>query len=104
MVRRSTVGIRDIAEEASVSIGTVSKILNNKTDGVRIGDDTRGRVIEVARRLGYQANPFASALRSNRTGIIGAVNLNPGGAFMGRLGMQVQLAAQQHDIELLLAR
>ena len=100
MVRRSTVGIRDIAEEASVSIGTVSKILNNKTDGVRIGDETRGRVIEVARRLGYQANPFASALRSNRTGIIGAVNLNPGGAFMGRLGMQVQLAAQQHDIEL----
>ena len=100
MTRRSAVGIRDIAEEAGVSIGTVSKILNNKTDGVRIGIETRRRVIEIAGRLGYQANPFASALRSRRTGIIGAVNLNPGGAFMGRLGMQVQLAAQQRGIEL----
>ncbi len=100
MVRKSAVGIRDIADEAGVSIGTVSKILNNKTDGVRIGAETRQRVTEIARRLGYQPNPFASALRSNRTGIIGAVNLNPGGGFMGRLGMQVQLAAQQHDIDL----
>ena len=100
MVRKARVGIRDIAEEAGVSIGTVSKILNNKTDGVRIGAETRRRVTEIARRLGYQPNPFASALRSNRTGIIGAVNLNPGGGFMGRLGMQVQLAAQKHDIDL----
>ena len=103
MPRRSAVGIRDIAEAAGVSIGTVSKILNNKTDGVRIGDETRQRVIEIARQLGYQANPFASALRSNRTGIIGAVNLNPGGGFMGRLGMQVQFAAQQRGIELFVA-
>lgn len=95
-------GIRDIAEEAGVSIGTVSKILNNRTDGVRIGAETRQRVTEIAQRLGYQANPFASALRTNRTGIIGAVNLNPGGAFMGQLGMQVQLAAQKHEIELLI--
>ena len=100
MVRKARVGIRDIAEEAGVSIGTVSKILNNKTDGVRIGTETRRRVTEIARRLGYQPNPFASALRSNRTGIIGAVNLNPGGWFMGRLAMEVQLAAQKHDIDL----
>lgn len=100
MTRRSTVGIRDIAEEAGVSIGTVSKILNNRIDGVRIGADTRQRVTEIAQRLGYQPNPFASALRSNRSGIIGAVNLNPGGWFMGRLGMEVQLAAQERGIEL----
>ncbi len=103
MTRRSAVGIRNIAEEAGVSIGTVSKILNNKTDGVRIGAETRQRVTEIALRLGYQPNPLASALRSNRTGIIGAVNLNPAGGFMGRLGMQVQLAAQHRDIELFVA-
>jgi LacI family transcriptional regulator len=94
------VGIRDIAEEAGVSISTVSKILNNKTDGVRIGEKTRQRVSAIAQRMGYQPNPFASALRSNRSGIIGAVNLNPGGWFMGRLGMEVQLAARQQGIEL----
>jgi len=67
---------------------------------VRIGAETRQRVIEIAQRLGYQPNLFAAALRSNRTGIIGAVNLNPGGWFMGRLGMEVQLAAQKRDVEL----
>ena len=102
MSRKPALGIRDIAEAADVSIGTVSKILNNKTDGVRISDETRQRVNEIARRLGYQPNPIASALRSNRTGIIGAVNLNPGGWFMGRLGMEVQMAAQKRGIELLI--
>ena len=100
MSRRPVVGIRDIAEAAGVSISTVSRILNNKTDGVRIGDATRQRVTEIAQRMGYQPNPFASALRSNRSGIIGAVNMNPGGWFMGRLGMEVQLAARQQGIEL----
>ena len=100
MARRSKVGIRDIADEAGVSISTVSKILNKKTDGVRIGEETRRRVSDIAQRMGYQPNPFASALRSKRSGIIGAVNLNPGGWFMGRLGMEVQLAARRKDIEL----
>lgn len=100
MSRKSTVGIRDIAEAAGVSISTVSAILNNKADRVRIAAETRQRVIEIAQRLGYQPNLFAAALRSNRTGIIGAVNLNPGGWFMGRLGMEVQLAARKRDVEL----
>lgn len=100
MSRRPAVGIRDIADAAGVSTSTVSRILNNKTDGVRIGDETRQRVSGIAQRMGYKPNPFASALRSNRSGIIGAVNLNPGGWFMGRLGMEVQLAAQKRGIEL----
>ena len=100
MSRKSAVGIRDIAEAAGVSISTVSKILNDRTDGVRISAETRRRVTEIAHRLGYKPNPFASALRSNRTGIIGAVNLNPGGWFMGRMGLEVQLAAQKRGVEL----
>ena len=41
---------RKIAERAGVSVGTVSRVLNNK-DGV--GDDTRRRVLEVAQELNY---------------------------------------------------
>lgn len=100
MQRKSRIGIKDIAEEAGVSISTVSKVLNNKIEGVRIRDETRKRVVDIAERLGYQPNPMASALRSNRTGIIGAVNRNMGGGFLSRLALQVQLAAQQKEIEL----
>ncbi len=41
---------RKIAEKAGVSVGTVSRVLNNK-DGV--SDDVRRRVLEVAQELNY---------------------------------------------------
>ena len=41
---------RKIAEQAGVSVGTVSRVLNNK-DGV--SDDVRRRVLEVAQELNY---------------------------------------------------
>ena len=59
----------------------------------------RQRVTKVAKRLNYQPNPFATASRFNWTGIIGAVILNPGGWYMGRLGVEAQLAAQRQGVE-----
>ena len=52
--------------------------------------------------MGYQRNPFASALRTNRTGIVGAVNPNVSGTYMSILGHHLQLAAQKLGIELLI--
>jgi LacI family transcriptional regulator len=42
--------IRQVADRAGVSIGTVSRVLNNKPG---VGDETRQRVLSVARELGY---------------------------------------------------
>ena len=44
------VTIRDVAEKAGVSIGTVSRVLNNKSG---VSQPTRERVIEVSEELGY---------------------------------------------------
>lgn len=44
--------MKDIAEVAGVSLATVSLVLNGKPG---ISDATRGRVLEVARDLGYDA-------------------------------------------------
>jgi DNA-binding LacI/PurR family transcriptional regulator len=62
------VGIREVAEEAGVSITTVSHALNGKG---RLHDDTRRRVQEVAKRLGYRPNAIARNLAGGRTGLIG---------------------------------
>ncbi len=96
----SNISITDIAKEAGVSATTVSRVLNKKTGKIRISQKTRELVLEVADRLGYQRNPFAAALRSNRTGIIGAINRAVSGTYMSRLAHHVLLAGQARNVEL----
>ena len=88
------------AAAAGVSPTTVSRVLNNKRGDIRISDKTRALVLDVAKQLGYQRNPLASALRSNRTGIIGAINSAMSGTYMSRLAHHIQLVAQERNIDL----
>jgi DNA-binding LacI/PurR family transcriptional regulator len=65
--------MRDIALAARVSQSTVSRVLNDKLTRVPIAPETRERVLEAARRLGYRPNPLARGLRGAPTMLIGAV-------------------------------
>jgi DNA-binding LacI/PurR family transcriptional regulator len=65
--------MRDIAAASGVSQSTVSRVLNNAPTRVPIAADTRERVIEAARHLGYRPNPLARGLRGASTNLIGAV-------------------------------
>lgn len=66
----AAVTIYDIAEEASVSIATVSRVLN---DHPRVSDATRRRVFRVAERLGYEPHASAQSLARQHTRLIAAV-------------------------------
>jgi DNA-binding LacI/PurR family transcriptional regulator len=65
--------MRDIALAAGVSQSTVSRVLNDAPTRIPIAADTRARVIEAARRIGYRPNPLARGLRGAATMLIGAV-------------------------------
>jgi DNA-binding LacI/PurR family transcriptional regulator len=68
-----------VAEEAGVSVTTVSHALNGKG---RLKNETRQRVQEVAQRLGYHPNTVARNLAGGRSGLIGlAVAQTPTGEF-----------------------
>jgi LacI family transcriptional regulator, galactose operon repressor len=62
--------IRDVAERAGVSIATVSRVLNDRAD---VSVETRQRVRDVARSVGYSADPAARALATQRTRLVGVV-------------------------------
>lgn len=62
--------MRQIAERAGVSIGTVSHVIN-ETATVR--PKLRERVIEAIRSRGYQPSALAQGLRKNRTNMLGMV-------------------------------
>jgi LacI family transcriptional regulator len=67
------IGIKDVAAAAGVSVTTVSHVLNDVAYA-RVGTETRERVHEVARRLGYGPNRLAQALRTQRSGMIGFIS------------------------------
>lgn len=73
MTARKSVGIRDVAREAGVSVTTVSHILN-QVPYARASDATRERVRAAAAQLGYEPNRMARGLRTQRSGMIGLLS------------------------------
>ena len=64
---RGTTTLRDVAAAAGVNVSTVSRVIHNKG---RVGQETRERVLRIARRLGYQGNPIARALKTAQSSTI----------------------------------
>lgn len=63
---------KDVAERAGVSRGTVSMVLNERTNGrVPISEETRQRVLEAAAEIGYAPNPVAQMLAKGQNHIVG---------------------------------
>jgi LacI family transcriptional regulator len=68
----TSVTIRDVARLAEVHPGTVSRALNEQTRGL-VNPDTAERVIRAAEELGYQPNPIARGLKTNRSFTVGVL-------------------------------
>jgi DNA-binding LacI/PurR family transcriptional regulator len=70
---RAPVTLKDVARRSGVSVTTVSRILNSRPTGMPIREETRERILAVARELGYQPNLLARALRSSRSWMLGVI-------------------------------
>lgn len=96
------VGIRDVARLAGVSVTTVSHVLND-TPQTRVAAETRARVRDAARTLGYGPNRMARGLRTNRSGLIGLLSEEIATTpHAGRIILGAQDAARQHDLTLVI--
>jgi LacI family transcriptional regulator len=62
--------IKDIAQKANVSIGTVDRVLHNRG---RVSEEVRLKVLQIIEELNYQPNLIARTLGSNRTYSIAAL-------------------------------
>lgn len=60
--------IKDVAREAGVSIATVSRVLN---DIDVVNEDTKKKVLDAIKLLGYRPNIVARSLKTQRTKTIG---------------------------------
>jgi LacI family transcriptional regulator len=95
--------IYDLAKESGVSIATASKALNGRRD---VNEQTRQRVLEIAKKLNYHPSHLARGLARRRTENIGCVALrrfnvpfftNP---FYSRVmeGMETEVTARNYNL------
>ena len=99
-----SVKAKDIARELNLSQPTVSRILSGDARH-RASDQTRQRVVEAARRMGYRPNALASSLRRGRTGIVGLHtnhNYDARNDFFGTVIGGLQCACNARGLDLLL--
>ncbi|MEX2603136.1 MAG: LacI family DNA-binding transcriptional regulator [Gracilimonas sp.] len=62
--------IHDIAKELDITASTVSRALK---DHPRISDSTKKLVVETAKKMNYQPNSIAAALRRGTSNLIGVI-------------------------------
>jgi LacI family transcriptional regulator, galactose operon repressor len=66
----AAITISDVAERAGVSVGTVSNVVNRPE---RVAEETRERVLEAIKALGWVPNSSAATLRAGSATLVGLI-------------------------------
>src|SRR6266705_4357509 len=88
----STSVIREVAERAGVSLGTVSNVLNRPEI---VAEETRLRVQRIIEELGFVRNGSARQLRAGRSLYLGLVVLDVTNPFFTEVARGAEDAANQ---------
>jgi len=71
--RRDGVTMKAIADEAGVTLTTVSRILNDKDNKFKYAAETKAKVFSIADRLKYRPNALVRGMQTGRTGTAGVM-------------------------------
>ncbi|RYB89195.1 LacI family transcriptional regulator [Nocardioides glacieisoli] len=91
--------VKDVAERAQVSLGTVSNVLNRPD---RVSAGTRERVERAMVDLGFVLNESARQLRMGRSNTFAYVMLDATNPFFTDVARGIELAAEKADLSLFL--
>ncbi|WEK12744.1 MAG: LacI family DNA-binding transcriptional regulator [Candidatus Microbacterium phytovorans] len=93
------VSVKDVAAAASVSVGTVSNVLNRPE---KVAPETVARVQAAIGRLGFVRNDAARQLRAGRSRSIGLIVLDSANPFFAEVARGAQERAADQGISVLL--
>ena len=91
--------MKDVAREAGVALGTVSKVFND----IPVGESYRKRVLDAAGKLGYQVNSYARGLKTNRTYAVALIIPNIINPFFSALAEHVCQALARRGYRMILS-
>lgn len=92
--------VKDVAEQAGVSVGTVSRVLSGEAS---VKPSLRERVNEAIAALGYRPNVTARALRTSKTEVIGLIVPDITNPFFAQMAASVETAAMERSHTVMLA-
>ena len=90
--------MKDVAREAGVALGTVSKVVN----GIPVGESYRLRVEEAIKKLNYQVNSYAQGLKANKTYTVALLLPNTEDPFFASLAYHINLSLLKRRYRMLL--
>lgn len=96
--RRKRATIIDVAHAAGVSKSTVSRVLSGKG---HYAEETRKRIEEAVRKVGYTVNPAARSLRADNTHLIGLLVRDAHNPVYGTMHRELQQSAYQRGLQML---
>lgn len=90
--------MKDVAQEAGVALGTVSKVVN----GLPVGNSYKTRVEDAIKKLNYQVNSYAQGLKANKTYTVALLIPNTQQPFFAALVYHINLALLKRKYRMLL--
>lgn len=91
--------IKDIASEAGVSVSTVSRAINNTG---RINPETKAKIDEIIKTMGYRPNTAAQSLRTQKTRNILLIIPDITNPFYSKLSKDLQAFVKTKNYNLML--
>ncbi|MFK5676675.1 catabolite control protein A [Ligilactobacillus sp. LYQ60] len=99
-MEKQTVTIYDVAREASVSMATVSRVVNGNPN---VKPSTRKRVLDVIDKLDYRPNAVARGLASKRTTTVGVIIPDVANVYFASLARGIDDVATMYKYNIILA-
>lgn len=91
--------IYDVASEASVSMATVSRVVNGNPN---VKPSTRKKVLDAIDRLGYRPNAVARGLASKKTTTVGVIIPDISSIFFSELARGIEDIATMYKYNIIL--
>lgn len=101
-MKSSNPTLKSISEKLGISVSTVSRVLNGKSNHYRISKETEELILKATKELNYIPNQLARGLRLKRTNSIGYIIPDISNPFFASIAKSVEKSARKFGYSILL--
>jgi LacI family transcriptional regulator len=100
---RKKYSIHDIAKELNVSATTISFVLNGGTQGKKVSEPVRKKILDFVEAIGYKPNLVAQSLRTGKSRIIGMLVEDISDPFFSGIARIIEMKAAKLGYKMFLS-